>query len=92
MAETRLDVLNKVSAKKVALLTRVLRQQMEDMRDAITADAVTVNAAITATEAEADKAAIVAALATVKTDATALAATRVAAINTELAKLKDALS
>jgi galactitol-specific phosphotransferase system IIB component len=89
---TILDSLDKVGARKAKLVARLLREQIEAMRDAITEDNTTVVNAITAAEAEADKAAILVVTATVKSDANTQAAARVAAINLELDKLKAALS
>jgi len=88
---TPLDGLDKVGAHKPKLLAFLLLEQIEAMRDAITADNTTVTDAMTAASGEATLEAAQGALATAISDANTQAASRVAAINTEIDKLKDAL-
>jgi hypothetical protein len=87
-----MERLNKASMKKVPLIARVLREEIESIRDGITADAATVSAAMTAASGEATLEAAQGALATAITDAETQAATRVAAINVILDKLHTALT
>jgi hypothetical protein len=88
---TPLDGLDKVGARKPNLLAFVLLQQIEAMSAAITADNTTVVAAMTAASGEATLEAAQGALTTAISDANTQAAARVAAINVEIEKLKDAL-
>lgn len=89
---TPLDGLDKVGARKPNLLAYLLLQQIEAMRDAITADNTTVTDAMTAASGEATLEAAQSALATAISNANTQATARVTAINVEIAKLKDALS
>jgi hypothetical protein len=87
-----MERLNKASMKKVPLIARVLREEIESIRDGITADAATVSAAMTAASGEATLEDAQTALTAAIAAADAQAVTRVAAINTALEKLHTALT